>query len=63
LELKKYGPFKIVRKINDNTYIIDLPSDMAMSKMFNIADLQEYYPTKKLYPEDKARTISFEEVD
>ena len=34
---------------------------MAMLKTFNIADIHEYYPTKKLYPDDNSRTSSFEE--
>jgi len=61
LKAIKYWPFKIVRKINDNTYIVDLPSDMAMSKTFNVVDLHEYYPTKKRYPDDNARMSSFED--
>jgi len=34
---------------------------MAMSKMFNVTDLHEYYPTQKLYPDNKSRTSSFKE--
>jgi len=34
---------------------------MALSKTFYMADLHEYYPTKKLYPNDNSRTSSFEE--
>ena len=56
-----YEPFKIVRKINNNAYVINLPSDMTITKMFNVADLHEYYPIKKVYPDDNSRTSSFEE--
>ena len=61
LKPRKYGPFRIIRKINDNAYVVDLPSDMAISKTLNVTDLHEYYPTKKLYPDDNLRTSSFEE--
>jgi len=57
----KYESFKIIKKINDNAYVVDLSSDMTMFKIFNVTDLYEYYPTKKLYPDDNSRMSSFEE--
>ena len=32
LKLRKYGPFRIVRKINNNAYVVDLPSNMQCPK-------------------------------
>ena len=55
LKSKKFGPFKTVKKISDNAYIVDLPNVMAMSKIFNVADLCAYYPTKQLYPKHNSR--------
>ena len=39
LKLKKYGLFKIIEKISDNVYIVNLSSDMAMFKTLHVAAL------------------------
>ena len=36
------GPFKIIKKINDNAYKLELPPDFGVSPTFNIADLKPY---------------------
>jgi len=59
LKSKKYESFKIVKNISYNAYVVDLLSDMAMSKTFNMADLYEYHPTEQLYP--YYNSSSFEE--
>ena len=61
LKPKKYRPFKIVEKIIDNACVVDLSSDIAMSKTFNMANLYDYHPTKQLYPDYNSRTSYFEE--
>jgi hypothetical protein len=52
------GPFKILEKINDNAYKLELPPEYGVSPTFNISDLQPY-----LGEEDEvlSRTISIQE--
>jgi hypothetical protein len=36
------GPFKIIEKINDNAYKLELPPEFGVSPNFNISDLRPY---------------------
>jgi hypothetical protein len=36
------GPFKIIEKINDNAYKLELPPKFGVSLTFNISDLKPY---------------------
>jgi hypothetical protein len=36
------GLFKILKKINENAYKLDLPVDFRVSPTFNITDLKSY---------------------
>ncbi|GJS88715.1 RNA-directed DNA polymerase [Tanacetum coccineum] len=38
------GPFRILKKINDNAYKVELPGHYGVSDTFNVADLSPYTP-------------------
>ena len=43
LQPRADGPFKVIRKINDNGYEIDLPDTYGVSYSFNVADLSPFF--------------------
>ncbi|PKU69610.1 RNA-directed DNA polymerase [Dendrobium catenatum] len=50
LKPKADGPFRILKKINDNAYQIDLPGDYNVSAVFNVADLTPHYDIEESSP-------------
>jgi hypothetical protein len=52
------GPFKILAKINDNTYKLELPPEFGVSPNFNISDLRPYLGQEDEVP---SRTTSMQE--
>jgi hypothetical protein len=42
LMYREAGPFKVLAKINDNAYRLQLPTDFGVSTTFNISDLRPY---------------------
>ena len=47
------GPFQILKKLNENAYVIDFSQDFGISSTFNIEDLIDYkgpdfYPNNPL---------------
>jgi hypothetical protein len=52
------SPFKVLTKINDNYYILDLPAEFGVSTSFNVADLKPYMGEDDELP---SRTTSLQE--
>jgi hypothetical protein len=52
------GPFKILAKINDNVYKLELSPEFGVSPSFNISDLRPYFGEED---EMSSRTMSMQE--
>jgi hypothetical protein len=52
------GPFKILAKVNNNAYKLELPPEFRVSPSFNISDLRPYLREEDEIP---SRTTSMQE--
>jgi hypothetical protein len=55
------GPLKVITKINDNAYKLELPNEYGVSDTFNVADLTLYLGDED-EPESEVDSFSREGV-
>ena len=61
--MKKIGPCKVVRKVNDNAYVIDLLDHLSISSHFQCGRFVRVHipiPDVPLYPNGNSRTSFFQ---
>ena len=42
LHARGAGPFKVIKRVGSNAYVLELPPELGISSTFNISDLTEY---------------------
>ena len=43
MQARSVGPFKVLKRVGSNVYVLDLPHDFSISSTFNIENLVAYY--------------------
>ncbi|RVW54342.1 Transposon Ty3-I Gag-Pol polyprotein [Vitis vinifera] len=43
LQAKKAGPFRVLKRLGENAYLLELPSNLHFSPIFNVEDLHIYH--------------------
>nr|GEW10442.1 hypothetical protein [Tanacetum cinerariifolium] len=62
-KLSPEGPFKILTKVNDNAYKVNLPWTPTAAATFNVTDLQPYYEPDDPIPSLRANFLEAREDD
>ncbi|KAK8918704.1 hypothetical protein KSP39_PZI020994 [Platanthera zijinensis] len=58
---RKVGPCRVLRKINDNAYVVELPPGLHISNTFNVADLSPFYSSDEpLYQSNDSGSSPFQ---
>ncbi|KAI5329220.1 hypothetical protein L3X38_028617 [Prunus dulcis] len=57
---RKYGPYIVLKKINNNAYVVDLRYSISISSTFNVADLHEFHDDESIYYDDNSGSSSLE---
>jgi len=60
LHARRAGPFKIIKRVGPNAYVIELPPGLGISSTFNISDLVEYKEPAVISSEPFGPIPSFE---
>ncbi|GKC41293.1 RNA-directed DNA polymerase, partial [Tanacetum coccineum] len=63
LKPRAYGPFRVLKRINDNACKIELPGHYNVSATFNVADLSPYIGSSDVETDSGASAFQGEEDD
>nr|KYP34005.1 Transposon Ty3-I Gag-Pol polyprotein [Cajanus cajan] len=55
------GPFQVLKRISDNAYIQDTPSDYGVSSSFDVCDLTPFIGTNDMDEDDDLRSNPYQE--
>ena len=66
LRSKKFGPYKILLKFEENAYEVELPQDLNISLIFNVSNLYTFHgdlPRESYDAGEGAKSSPCKEVD
>ncbi|GFZ03955.1 hypothetical protein Acr_16g0005790 [Actinidia rufa] len=62
LSRRKFGPFRTLKKLGTNAYLLDLPDDVSTSPVFNVADLFLFHGEPEPPDSIEVATLPFADV-